>query len=230
MALRVIGAGFGRTGTTSLKAALERLGFVKCHHMTEVGGPQVARWQALADGEAPDWDAIFEGFEASCDWPSCTYWEELANHYPDAKVVLTLRDETRWYQSVAETIYAGSYLVKPWLMPLLPASFQRFSRMVRAQVWDGVFDGRFLDRDHALGIYRDHIARVQERCDPERLLVFRSTDGWAPLCKFLGRPVPDEPYPHLNDAKQIRRVILVARVAGWTVVVALVLGLVALLR
>lgn len=229
MGLRVIGAGFGRTGTTSLKAALQQLGFTKCHHMDEVRGHQVAAWQGIADGKAPDWDAIFEGFQASCDWPSCTYWEELSSHYPDAKVILSVRDEIRWYDSVAETIYAGSFLIPTWLMRAMPWPFQRFNRMVIAQVWDGVFDGRFLEREHALGIYRNHVERVKTRCDPDRLLVFQATDGWHPLCEFLGVPVPDGPYPHLNDAKQIRRMIIVARVVGWGLVGAVVLGIVALI-
>jgi hypothetical protein len=224
MALRVIGAGFGRTGTTSLKAALEQLGFGKCHHMNEVRGNQVAAWQSIAEGGKPDWDTIFEGFESSCDFPSCTYWEELSAYYPDAKVILTVRDEGRWWESVAETIYAGSFVVPQWLMAVMPGPLRRFNRMVIAQVWDGVFGGRFLDREHATRIYRDHNADVKERCDAERLLVFEASEGWQPLCEFLGVPVPEGPYPHLNDAKQIRRMITIARVVGWSLVTAVVLG------
>jgi hypothetical protein len=97
-------------------------------------------------------------------------------------------------------------------------------RMVIAQVWDGVFGGRFLDREHAIRIYREHIANVKKRCDAGRLLVFEASEGWQPLCEFLGVPVPEGPYPHLNDAKQLRRMITIARVVGWSLVPAVVLG------
>jgi hypothetical protein len=226
MTLRVVGAGFGRTGTTSLKAALEKLGFQKCHHMQEVG-PQIGAWQDLADGKSVDWDEVFEGFQASCDWPSCTYWEELSHHYPEAKVLLTVRDEGRWYDSVAETIYPASFFVPEWLARRIPV-YKRYHKMVIDQVWDGVFEGRFEDRDHALSVYRAHNARVKERCDPSRLLVFEVKDGWAPLCKFLEVPVPDEPFPHLNDAKMIRGALLAARILGWGLLAAAVLGVAAL--
>jgi hypothetical protein len=233
MALEVIGAGFGRTGTTSLKAALEKLGFSKCHHMEEVvkSRRQVELWQAIAlreDGETVAWDEVFDGFQASCDWPSCTYWEELAREYPDAKIILSVRDEERWYDSVAETIYPASYLLPRFLLPAIPF-LKRFNRMVVAQVWQGVFGGRFEDREHALSIYRGHVAHVKATAPPERLLVFEAKEGWEPLCRFLDVPVPPGEYPHLNDAATIRRLLLAARVAGWGLVAGLAAGLLALL-
>lgn len=227
MALQVVGAGFGRTGTTSLKAALEQLGFSKCHHMEEVAKnpSQVTEWKTLADGGSVDWDALFEGYRASCDWPSCTYWKQLADHYPEAKVVLSVRDESRWYDSVAETIYPASFIyprVLLWLVPPL----RRFSEMVIASVWEGEFDGRFEDREHALRVYREHNAKVKADVPPERLLVFEAKDGWEPLCRFLDVPVPDGPYPHLNDARQIRRMLVAARVTGWALLAAVAVGVV----
>ena len=106
MALQVIGAGFGRTGTSSLKGALEDLGFAPCHHMVEVFGhpEQVPVWDAAARGEKVDWDALFANYKASCDWPSCSFYKELADHYPQAKIILTLRDSKSWYKSIANTI------------------------------------------------------------------------------------------------------------------------------
>ena len=139
MALQVIGAGFGRTGTTSLKAAIEQLGFSKCHHMEEVvtSRAQTAFWWALAERGADtvniDWDEIFEGFRASCDWPSCTYWEELHRHYPEAKILLTVRDEQRWYDSCLETIYAASFVVPTWVSRMIPP-LDRLGKMVIANV------------------------------------------------------------------------------------------------
>jgi Sulfotransferase domain len=97
MALRVIGAGFGRTGTHSLKLALEQLGFAPCHHMYEVRAhpEQLAFWQAAARGELPDWDEVFAGFAAQVDWPGARFWRELAEHFPHAKVILSVRRPTR---------------------------------------------------------------------------------------------------------------------------------------
>jgi hypothetical protein len=226
MTLQVIGAGFGRTGTTSLKAALEQLGFAKCHHMQEVAKSraQVGFWQRLADGREVDWDEVFEGFQSSCDWPSCTYWQELSERYPEAKIILSVRDEERWYDSAMQTIYPATHLLPGWLQALVPP-LGRLNRMIRATVWDGTFDGRFDDREHALRIYRDHNADVVAKVPAERLLVFEARDGWEPLCRFLGVPVPDSAYPHLNDAAQIRRLIAGARIAAWVVPVALLAGI-----
>lgn len=228
MALEVIGAGFGRTGTLSLKAALEQLGFVKCHHMKAVAASndQVVAWQAIASGEAPDWDRIFDGYRAACDWPSCDHFEALLERYPDARVVLGVRDENRWYESVASTIYAASVEFPRfvgWLVPRVG----RFNRMVYATVWDGTFGGRFEDRAHAIQVYRDHIERVKRVVPPEKLLVFEAKDGWEPLCRFLDRPVPAGPFPHLNDAATIHRGLRALRIAKWLLpaaLLALVIG------
>ena len=225
MALEVIGAGFGRTGTTSLKAALEQLGFSKCHHMEEVAksGGQVRAWLAIAQGGEPDWDAIFDGFRASCDWPSCEYWEALLAHYPEAKVILTLRDPDRWYDSVARTIYPVSFIPPRWISWMIPY-VRRFHRMVFAIVWDGRFQGRFEDRAFAIERYREHNERVKAKVPADRLLVFQPEDGWEPLCEFLGVPVPERSYPHLNQGDQVERMLRRAGYAGWTAL-ALVAGL-----
>jgi len=216
MGLEVIGAGFGRTGTLSLKRALERLGYERCHHMVEVARSreQVAAWHAVALGAPPDWDRLFEGYRAACDWPSCDHVEALADHYPDALVVLTVRDEERWYASVAETVYAASNAL-PRVLALLVPRWGRFNRMVAAAIWEGTFAGRFEEPDVAKRIFRDHIARVKERVPRDRLLVFDVAEGWGPLCHFLGCPEPDEPFPHLNDAVSIKRGLRALRILGW---------------
>ena len=228
MALRIVGAGFGRTGTLSLKVALEQLGFRRCHHMYEVVASryQVEAWHARSHGQPVDWDAVFEGFAASCDWPSSAYWEELFRHYPESRVILTVRDENRWYDSVAETIYPASHLPR-WITWLVRrARLQQ--EMVTATIWDGVFGGRFEDREHAIRVYRENIERVKRVVPPERLLVFEARQGWEPLCAFLGVPVPDGPYPHENDAASIKRMLRVMAVVRWLPLV-LVAGLAALL-
>ena len=230
MSLKVIGAGFGRTGTSSLKEALEQLGFSKCHHMEEVGksGAQVRFWQAAANGVEVDWAEVFDGFQSSCDWPSCSYWEQLLHRYPDAKIVLTIRDENRWYESVSRTIYPVSFLLPRWLVWLVPP-FARLNKMIIATIWDGVFSGRFEDREHALQVYRDHNAHVSATVQASRLLVFEAKDGWEPLCRFLDVPVPEQDYPHLNDTAQIQRMIRRVRILGWVSLTALLVGLGALL-
>jgi hypothetical protein len=229
MALKVIGAGFGRTGTTSLKAALEQLGFSKCHHMQEVARSrkQVDAWLTRTDGGTVDWNAVFEGFEACCDWPSVHYWEELSRHYPDAKIILSVRDEERWYDSVAQTIYPASHLLPRWLETLIPP-IRRINKIAIAVAWEGTFHGRFEDRDHALKIYRDHIEYVKAAVPPERLLVFEAKQGWEPLCRFLNVPVPETEYPHLNDAAKIRRLISGTKALGWLSLAAIGGGLLTL--
>ncbi|MFC4050559.1 sulfotransferase family protein [Actinomadura syzygii] len=208
--LEVIGAGFGRTGTASLKAALDRLGHGPCHHMsTIIAEPRrVRQWLDVGEGRAADWDALFDGFRAAIDWPAASYWRELAAHYPDAKVILTVRDPERWYGSVSSTIFARALAerrlplrrrIVRWLVARRSPDFALYPRMARATVFDRVFGGRIDDREHVLGVFERHIAEVKEAIPAERLLVFDVRDGWEPLCAFLGVPVPDEPFPESNE-------------------------------
>jgi len=194
--LEVIGAGFGRTGTLSLKFALEKLGFEKCYHMTEVfqHPEHVAMWAAAQRGERVDWDALYAGYRATVDWPSCNFWREHAAHYPNAKVILTTRDPDKWYESVMSTIYVASTGMKNSSDPQLRA----MGEWATSLTWDGVFGGRMLDKAHVLDVLRRHEATVKATIPRARLLVFDAKEGWAPLCAFLGKPVPDEPYPRVN--------------------------------
>ncbi len=184
--LTLIGAGFGRTGTTSLKRALERLGVGRCYHMEEVMNHRhhVPLWAATHRGEAAPWDEIFEGFGATVDWPAAAYWRQLAGYYPAAKVILTVRDPEAWYESFRATIFSSLSADAP--SPL--------AQMAADLILDGVFGGRADDRAHAIDVYRRHIEEVKAALPAERLLVYDITRGWAPLCHFLGRPVPDEPF------------------------------------
>ncbi len=195
MSLQVIGAGFGRTGTLSMKAALEQLGYVKCHHMVEVlmakDSKQLDHWDAVGQGQRPGWDEIFEGYQASVDFPSSVYWKDLAEAYPEAKVVLTVRSFESWYKSAAGTIYAVGKKQPAWTR-LIPKP-RKIDRMTKNIIWDGKFDGKFEDKAYAETVWNAHIEEVKSTLPADRLLVFEVKDGWEPLCAFLDKPVPEGP-------------------------------------
>jgi len=200
MSLEIIGPGFGRTGTNSLKVALEHLGFGPAHHMFEVRDhpEQLPGWQALADGGHPHWETIFRGYRAQVDWPGARYWRELAAHYPDAKVILTVRDADTWFDSVQATIAKfmagrGSYD---------DPHINGVAEMANKLIVDGVFDGRMFERSYATRLFNAHIAEVEASIPASRLLVFDVREGWAPLCAFLGVGVPAISFPRLNPSKQ----------------------------
>ena len=206
MPLQVVGAGFGRTGTLSLKRALDELGFGPTYHMEEVvrRPAHVASWLRYARTGEANWDEIFSGFGSAVDFPVSCVWEELAAHYPHAKIVLTIRDPQAWWVSTERTIYPARTMFPRWLMRLAPVT-RRWVEMVDRLVWNGIFDGRFVDRDHAVAVFERHVANVKATCPPDRLLVFDVAEGWGPLCSFLDVPIPDRPFPRLNDAKVLRR-------------------------
>jgi hypothetical protein len=204
MTLRVIGAGYGRTGTASLKLALERLGFGPCHHMSEVlpSPDRVALWTRIGEGAAREdpslLDTAFDGYESTVDWPSCTHWRELMNHYPDAKVILSRRDAGKWFESVNATILKPEVNAMMALSPMGP--------MLNANIWR-LFDGRLDDRQHMMACFEKHCAEVIDGVPPDRLLVFEASQGWEPLCEFLGVPVPEVPYPHVNSKEETARLM-----------------------
>lgn len=196
MGLSVIGAGLGRTGTLSLKLALQQLGLGKCYHMMEVFGIPAApaQWSAAADGQPVNWDEVFEGFGATVDWPSAEFYAELMDYYPDAKVILTTRPSEAWFKSTQATIFAET---------THEGAPPQFTEMI-AKVIGRKFDGRLHDRDHCIAVYEAHNDKVRRTVPPERLLEFNAADGWAPLCAFLGLPVPDAPYPNVNSTEQFQ--------------------------
>lgn len=196
--LDVIGAGFGRTGTLSLKLALERLGLGPCHHMVElIDNPrQLDLWARVAAGETPDWDVLYEGYRATADWPGVRFWRELTRHFPHAPVILTVRDPRRWYRSARETIYRATFIP-----PGDPLS-GRHRELVGRLVWNDEFGGRFADAEYAMRVFTEHNDAVRREIPAERLLEFEVGQGWAPLCGFLGVPVPDEPFPRTNDLRE----------------------------
>lgn len=219
--MKVIGAGFGRTGTTSLQAALEQLGFGSCYHMTEVfKNPEHADvWLAAWRGEPVDWNGFLGDYESAVDWPACAFYRELMERYPDAKVLLSVRDPERWYESTRSTIYELSAVLprSPIARAILALIFLAVfgapvkRRMSDEIIWEGTFDGRFEDRTYATQIFEQHNEEVKRRVPQDRLLVYEVKEGWGPLCEFLGVPEPDEPFPRLNDAARMRRGIRTVR-------------------
>jgi Sulfotransferase domain len=208
MLLKVIGAGLGRTGTLSLKIALEQLGFGRCHHMREVRETpgQLAYRQAAAGGDLPDWGAVFEAFGCTVDWPSARYWREIAARYPKAKVVLSVRPEQSWLRSMQATI--APLLRSHRTLP--PGIFRDTMEMAHAIIAAQTFGGRLDDPEHMLAVYRAHNEEVRRTIAPDRLLVFDVAEGWAPLCAFLEVPVPDTPFPRANSTQEFQERVAAA--------------------
>jgi hypothetical protein len=210
--LRVIGAGFGRTGTTSLKAALERLGYGPCYHMqTAMTRPGHAQfWRRARRGQvAPG--RFLRGYRSAIDWPACEFYRELMHEFPDARVILTTRAAGPWYDSVRGTLWEIDEALPWWFPPSI-------RRMHDELIWQARFGGRFLERDHAIEVYEAHLDEVRRSVPAERLLVFDVAQGWEPQCRFLGRPVPaGEPFPRLNDRRYFTRIVTALRLARWAV-------------
>ncbi|QGN54961.1 sulfotransferase family protein [Novosphingobium sp. Gsoil 351] len=198
MALRVIAAGLGRNATLSIKFALEALGFGPCHHMTEVFADeqrQVPLWLEAAAGR-PDWDVIFEGFGSTSDYPSATFWREIVEYYPNAKIVLTTRDPDRWFDSVSQTIFS------PWMQDAHAGTAAH--ALMQATMF-GPIAGNVSDRAFLTDWYVRRNRAVLDGIAAQRLLHFDVQDGWHPLCQFLDVPVPDLPFPRTNSRAQLGR-------------------------
>lgn len=197
MTLQVISAGFGRTGTMSLKLALEQLGFGPCHHMIEVignGEAQVPLWNAALAGQ-PDFGAIYAGYRSAVDWPTAAFWKELAEAFPEAKIILSSRSAESWYSSISETILATVGMPENWP----PAAVEWF-RMVEKVLNRSLGTAR--DKESVLAAFHAHEAAVKAAIPSDRLLVHSAKDGWQPLCAFLSVPVPETAYPRTNSKEE----------------------------
>jgi hypothetical protein len=201
----VIGVGFGRTGTLSLKVALERLGFGPCMHMVELleDAERAALFRAAAEGDDAALAKALSGYRSTVDWPGTYFWRELVERNPEAGVVLTVRDPQDWYDSVERTLLLAAEGLRQVAGEMSPALTESMA-MTAATVWTGTFGGRLGDRDHAVKIFEDHIADVRRTVPARRLLVLEVAQGWEPLCSFLDRPAPAEPFPRLNDTAEFR--------------------------
>lgn len=184
-----------------MKLALERLGFGPCHHMEEVyrHEDQASHWQSLVAGEAAEWGGIFKQYRSSIDWPSAAYWHKLADHYPGAKILLTIRSPESWYNSISKTIFP--LLDEGYKNPPLDYSGE-VMQMAHKLIIENTFGGIINNKDHAIEIYKTHNARVMETAPKDRLLVYNLGDGWEPLCKGLGVPVPRTPFPQKNTRQE----------------------------
>lgn len=199
MPLQIIGSGLGRTGTKSLQTALNMLGVGPCHHMVEVfAQPQsMGLWIEAGAGQA-QWGAIFEEFRAAVDYPSAAYWRELAAFYPQAKVIHTVRDPNEWFDSTQATIFSPQGLAVREMedeTSVAGAFFRSFTKPLAGHLHDRAFMTTY---------FRAHTQKVQETIPPERLLIYKAGQGWAPLCAFLGVDVPDEPYPAENSRAEFK--------------------------
>jgi hypothetical protein len=183
MALEVIGVGFGRTGTSSLKLALEQLGFGPCCHGSDERHFKdgINFWHRVFNEQQIDWDEFFEGYRSTVDSPSCRFFRELAEKYPSAKFILTLRESGAWFDSYRTTV-----------LPLIRYAYG-------GRYFSFLFGGHLSDRDSIVSAYERHNAEVQRLIPSERLLIYEVERGWEPLCSFLDVPVPDTPFPYSNS-------------------------------
>jgi hypothetical protein len=200
MSLKVVGAGVGRTGTHSLKVALEQLLGGRCHHMMEVfpSEPQKEGWTRAMYGEDVDWHALLEGFVASVDWPSAAFWRELSAANPDALVLLSVRPADAWFRSASNTIFVGiqdwADQGDPWMQAFVHGMGERFS-------------SRFDDGDAMMAAFEHHNDEVRAGVPASRLLEWNAADGWEPICERLGLPVPAEPFPVTNRMDDFRAML-----------------------
>jgi hypothetical protein len=201
VSLRVVGAGLGRTGTHSLKLALEQVLGGPCYHMLEVINrpDQAAAWHAAARGEEPDWAVFLGGYVATVDWPAASFWQELAHASPEAVIVLSVRDSEAWWKSASETIFS---VVARGAPPDDPGAVAELAMIT--EVLDRRFTSGWRDRATAIAAYDAHNAQVRATAPPHRLLEWRPGDGWEPLCGALGVAVPAEPFPHVNTTSEFR--------------------------
>ncbi len=225
--MEVIGAGFGRTGTLSIKAALEKLGFGPCYHQFELLKHPAHKtiWENAARGERIGWEELFGDYQSTVDWPGCAYYKELMQAYPHAKVLLSVRDPDEWYESTLTSIYSlartlhDTHSATPVPSYAHPTQAQDPATAdcgggPKGVIWGTTFSGRFEDREHAIGVFNRHNEEVKRYVPSDRLLVYEVKDGWEPLCEFLDVEIPGgTPFPFLNDkdalmdlpyAKQVR--------------------------
>jgi hypothetical protein len=215
MPLQIIGAGFGRTGTMSTYTALNQLGY-PCYHMFEVlrnpgNKTHLDFWRKVADApdaQRADWETVFARYSASVDNPAGCVWRELLRAYPQAKVLLTLHPKggDAWYESVMETIY---FTENTWQFKVLKALTpfgRKFGAMSHKLIWQHLHRNTMPDRTKAVAFYNRHIEEVKTAVPAEKLLIFTASQGWAPLCSFLGVAIPNTPFPNVNDRAEFQKI------------------------
>lgn len=211
MALKVIGTGMGRTGTMSLKLALEQLGYGKCYHMYELihNPEQIVHFEKARNGGDADWDSLFTGYLSSVDYPAILFYKQLVEKYPDAKIIHTIRDADAWYKSFSDTIMWAS---RPSFGRIFKLAIQLpFSKRKRKLLKVFQFNGKHIketfgdepdNKEHIIKVYKDWNEEALRTLPKERLLVYDVKEGWAPLCAFLGVPVPQTEFPKANSTRE----------------------------
>lgn len=196
MALKVVGAGVGRTGTHSLKIALEQLLGGPCHHMLEVFAhlEQVPVWTDAIEGRPIDWQQLMDGYVAQVDWPGASFWPELLEANPDALVILSVRDPEAWYKSASDTIFLAIDPANPWMASMRKLFADRFC-------------DRLEDRSAMIAAFEKHNDEVRRRVPSSQLLEWAPGDGWEPICKRLGVSVPEAPFPITNTTDEFRAML-----------------------
>lgn len=223
--IEVIGAGLGRTGTNSLMLALEILGYDPCYHMHKVFKEKSAElWADAISGKPCDLDDAFRErkYRATCDFPTCMTWKEQLQKYPDAKVILTVRDPVKWYWSCRATIFKmmpgdpeSPFGVKVCLFLGL-GPVRGFGRLA-SLIMDKFFHHQQMHQENCIGLFNKHSETVQNECPKNKLLIFEVSQGWEPLCKFLGKPIPNQPFPNVNDTPQFQANIEEVNRIGWAI-------------
>lgn len=217
MAIKIIGAGFPRTGTLTLKNALETLGYNKTYHYVDLiaNAKKLRHWQELETIGDTNFDALFEGFEATVDFPGYPYYKILLKKYPDAKVILTKRDFELWYESTHKTIWKSANkpfadrlsLFKRKLLNKNLRSIFKCIKFMRSIYIYGQFDNNFNDKQHAKKVFNKHIEEVIAYVPKQQLLVYDVAQGWEPLCAFLEQPMPTQEFPHLNKKEHFHGMV-----------------------
>ncbi|MEO8124586.1 MAG: sulfotransferase family protein [Burkholderiales bacterium] len=230
MALEIIGAGFGRTGTMSLYTALNQLGF-PCYHMAEVlenknNTTHLDFWLRVArtpPGTQHDWEQVFSNYTAAVDNPACCVWRELLATYPRAKVILTthVRGPEAWYESTIDTIYFTENRWQFKVLEIFTPFGRKFGEMSRRLIWQRSHRGTMNDKAAAIADYKRHVDEVKAGVPAAQLLVFSADQGWQPLCDFLGVPVPATPFPNVNDRAQIQQVLRTITRGAYVIIGAL---------
>lgn len=204
MGLQVVGAGLGRTGTLSLKTALEQLLGGPCYHMLETFGrpADIPVWQSAIDGDMPDWNAFLADYRAAVDWPACAFWREIAAANPDAVVLLSTRDADGWWKSASNTIFNAVLRATPRDDPAAGAQMAMATDMLAKR-----FTPNWQDETEAKRAFEAHNADVRASVPADRLIDYRPGNGWEPICEKLGLPVPTEPFPHSNTTDEFRAMV-----------------------
>lgn len=217
MSIKIIGAGLPRTGTNTLKDCLEKLGYHKTYHMKEllVHPENLHYWKTLKETGTTQWDELYNGYQATVDFPCYPWYKEHMKRYPDAKVILTTRPFDKWYTSVYSTIWqAGPQTLPQKLGMMLKLITNPRLRSVigcvklsKAMIFGSTFEGKFQDKVEAEKLFNKHHEDVKAYVPSDKLLIFEASEGWEPLCKFLGVPVPNEPFPHLNKKENFKEML-----------------------